>query len=352
MTEFKNILVVRSDRMGDLVLTTPALKALRKSFPSARISLWVDRSTQDLVNGVSFIDEVLAEDRSLGWRGYLHFLTMLRKRQFDLAIIYHTKRRTNATCFLAGIPVRLGYKNNKFGFLLNRPVLDERHFGKKHESEYCLDLLESIGVKGKDFAIEVAANRDADIWAEKVFIKHGLLGKTVVALHPDASCSTRLWPTDSFARLAERLVNECQVTVLIIGAENARSAAQKIMEKGNNNTVDLTGQTTLAQMVSVLRRSHLLVSNDSGPVHVGAAVGIPVISLFLRSQPGINSLRWRPLGSLSVLICNEKDEEIKLDREGQVVSGKFDSIGVDSVFKKACAILSMSPNQQKAANRG
>lgn len=336
MHNFKNILIVRTDRMGDVILTIPAIRALRAAFPLSKIVLWVDRSTKELVLGLPFIDEIIVEDKTLGWLGYFLLVAIFKKRKFDLAVIFHTKKRTNAACFFAGIPYRLGYKNNKFGFLLNHPVIDERHFGTKHEAQYCMDLLQYIGVNGTDLKLQVSRNKDSDIWAERFFMEHKLSGLPVVAIHPSASCPTRFWPIDFYADLSSKLIAESKAAVIIIGGHLVKPAASKIIARaGSRAIVDVTGQTSLSQLISLLSLCRVLISNDSGPVHVAAAVGIPVISLFLRSQPGINPLRWRPLGANSVLMQNKKGEEIMLDSKGKVISGRFDSISVEEVFLKA-----------------
>ena len=112
MKEFRNILIVRTDRMGDVVLTTPALKALREAHPKARISILVSAYTKAIVEGNPYVNEVLADDRKRthrGWIGFWRLVSEVRKRKFDAAVIYHTKRRTNWLCFFAGIPYRLGY---------------------------------------------------------------------------------------------------------------------------------------------------------------------------------------------------------------------------------------------------
>lgn len=335
MHNFKNILIVRTDRMGDVVLTIPAIRALRKTFPLSKIVLWIDRSTKELVDGLPFIDGIIIEDKIWGWFGYFRQVSILKKKKFDLAVIFHTKKRTNAACFFAGIPYRLGYKNNKFGFLLNHPVVDKRHLGIKHEAQYCIDLLRHIGVTGTDLTLQVPRHKDVDIWAERFFMEHKLTGMPVVAIHPSASCPTRFWPIDFYADLASRLIAKSKAIVIIIGANLVKPAAGKIIAHAGSRAIDVTGQTSLSELISLLSLCRVLISNDSGPVHVAAAVGIPVISLFLRSQPGINPLRWRPLGNNSVLIQNKKGEEIILDSKGKVIGGRFDSISVEEVFLKA-----------------
>ncbi len=335
MNKFKNILIVRTDRMGDVVLTIPAIRALRETYPLARITLWMSRSTKELAAGLPFIDEIIIEYKTRGWFGFFEQVAILRKKKFDLAIIFHTKKRTNAACFLAGIPYRLGYRNNKFGFLLNHPVVDERHLGIKHEAEYCMDLLKHIGVNGTDLKLQVSRDKEADIWAQDFFTKHKLSGKPVIAMHPAASCPTRFWPVEFYADLADRLIRENKVAVIIVGDKLVQPAAGKIIARAGNGAIDVAGQTSLSQLISLISLCRVLISNDSGPVHLAAAVGIPVISIFLRAQSGINPLRWRPLGANSVLIQNKNGEEIILNSSGKVISGRFDSISVEEVFLKA-----------------
>ena len=116
------------------MLTTPAIKALRQAYPASRITILVSPVTLDLVEGNPYIDEILVDDRKAPHRGLLGFWRLvreLRAKKFDLAVIFHTKRRYNFACFAAGIPFRLGYKNNKFGFLLTDPVKQWHHFTRK-----------------------------------------------------------------------------------------------------------------------------------------------------------------------------------------------------------------------------
>jgi heptosyltransferase-2 len=330
--EFKNILVVRTDRMGDMILTIPAIRALKENFPNARLSVWVSASTRDLVDGLPFIDEVLVQKENPGWLGYLSFINGLHAKRFDLAVVFHTKQKTNLACFLAGIPVRLGYVNKKLGFLLTHPVKDERHLGIRHELDFCLDLIKLLAVNRVDPRLEVPWNKEVEAWAEE-FVKTLSGPGPLVALHPDASCPTRHWPVDSFAVVSRRLTAELNARVIIVGGPSTTPFAARVPGR------DLTGKFTLAQLVAFLKRCSLLISNDSGPVHLAAAVGTPVISLFLRRQPGINPERWRPLSPKAVLLLNKPGEEIVIGPRNAVLGGRYDSISTDEVFSAAQQIL-------------
>jgi len=306
---FQNILIVRTDRIGDVVLTTPAIKALRHEYPAARISILVTPQTLDLVRGNPYLDEILVDDRTGHNKdlfGFLRLARQIRLKQFDLAIILHTKRRYNLACYTAGVPCRLGYKNNKFGSLLTHPLKDVRHLGKKHEAEYCMDVLKAIGIEGSDLDILVPLQKEAEDWAAHWMQENNLRPNEVIVIHPGASDPAKCWSVVNFALLMDRLVERYTLKIVLIGAPSAVPVAAAILSQTRRSSqfLDLTGKTSLAQMVSVLRHSRLLISNDSGPVHVAAGVGISVISLFLRDQPGINAQRWQPLGPKGFILSN------------------------------------------------
>ncbi len=286
--------------MGDVVLTTPAIKVLREAYPKAKISILVSPATRDLVDGNICLDEVLIDDRNgkhknLG--GFIALIKMLHHRQFDCALIFHTKKRTNVTCFLAGIPVRIGYKNNKFGFLLNRPIEDVRHRGEKHEAQYCLDILKEIGVTSDRCDIDLPVKESALRWVDQLCLEHGITSTDrLVAIHPGASDPAKRWPENRFIDFVNRLIEIHKVKVIVVGASNVIDIARTIISSAKVEIIDVTGKTTIGQLAALLMRCDLLVSNDSGPVHVAAGVGTPVVSIFTRHQPGINPERWGPIG--------------------------------------------------------
>jgi len=322
---FKNILIVRTDRIGDVVLTTPSIKALRQAFPGVRISILVTPATYDLVNGNPYVDEILKDDRLGGHKGLFGFLRLVREirlKQFDLAIIFHTKRRYNLACYAAGIPCRLGYKNEKFGFLLTHPIKDIRALGEKHEAEYCMDVLKAIGIEKGDLDIFVPLQKEAEGWMVHWMQENNLKSNEFIAVHPGASDPAKCWPAADFALLIDRLAERYALKIVLIGSSQTVSLAEDILRQARRQSqiLNLTGKTSLAQTVSLLRRARLLISNDSGPVHVAAGVGTSVISLFMRDQPGINAGRWRPLGPKGFIL------------EAKTISGLPGSISVDNVM--------------------
>jgi len=307
--EFKNILIVRTDRIGDVVLTTPAIKAIRRCWPTARISVLISEANLDLLKGNPYVDEILVDERKGRHKDMFGFLLLAREirlKHFDLAIIFHTKRRYNLACYTAGIPYRLGFKNEKFGFLLTHPLKDIRPLGAKHESQYCMDVLKAIGIENDDLDILVPIQKEAEEWSSRWMQENNLRTNDFIVVHPGASDMAKCWPMANFALLIDRLVERYNLKIVLIGSDQTPSIADAILQQSSRQSqiINLTGKTSIGQMVSLLRCSRLLISNDSGPVHVAAGVGTSVISLFLRDQPGINAERWRPLGPKGFILSN------------------------------------------------
>ena len=353
MKNFRNILIVRTDRIGDVILTTPAIKVLREAYPQASISILVSPLTYDLVNGNPYLNEALIDDRLKTHRGPLGFwrlVNSLRRRKFDAAIIFHTKKRTNLLCFLAGIPYRTGYRNEKFGFLLNHPLEDTRPFGKKHETEYCLDVLKSLDISDAQFLkapeFYVPVKEEARDWLKSFLVKNNIGDQDVlVAIHPAASDPAKQWSSKGFAELMDYLIERYHAKIVLIGTASVKSTVRDILAFVKNASTsglifDLSGMTSVSQSVSLLKRANLLVSNDSGPVHIAAALGTPVVSIFTRNQPGINPERWRPLSQKSRVVSVPEDKKMSF-KKAQPLDPQYSQLipaqevfeAVDSLFK-------------------
>lgn len=345
MNDFQNILVVRTDRIGDLVLTTPALKALRAAYPSAKISVLVSEHNRDLVDGNPSIDEVLVDDRKGEHRGALGFFKLalsLRRQRFDLAIIFHTKRRTNLLCWMAGIPERIGYRNEKYGFLLNHPIEDTRHHGEKHEAEYCLDVLKPLGIESAELQTFLPVNDVCEQWVKRLYEMNGFSSKDrIVALHPGASDPSKMWPIRRFADLMHKLQDTYKCKFIVIGTPMIATQVRMLNELTGYGFLDLSGKTSLNQLVSLLKHCHVLISNDSGPVHVAAAVGTPVVSIFTRNQPGINPERWGPLNPQSKIVSVQPGMDVSFLKAASADAKYLELIETEQVFEAVDAIFKL-----------
>lgn len=297
------ILVVRLDRIGDLVLSIPCLEALRRHYPEATLSVMTRPYTREVLEGHPLVDEVIPyqyEDggRHSGWLGGMRFVREIIQRRFDIAFILHPGTRSVLVPFLAGIPYRIGYDRGP-SYLLTRKVEDRRHEGLKHEADYALDVVRAFGVPAAETPRPfLEPGQEAIRAADEKLAAAGVSPEErLVAVHPGASCPSKRWPIDRFAAWASEVTSEPLVRVVVVGAAEEAELAHRLKDAAPGRVSDLTGRLSLRELSAVLSRARLLVANDSGPVHVAAAVGTPTLTVFGRSRAGLNVERWKALGA-------------------------------------------------------
>ena len=297
--EFRRILVARTDRMGDVLLSTPVIKNLRDRFPGTYIAAMIKESLVDLLRNNPYLDEVIAFDKKQkhkGLIGSIRFARELKKRKFDLALILHPTNRVHLILFFAGIKQRIGY-DKKWGKLNTRILKHDKQFGQKHETEYALDFLRELGIEVFDKSLFMSVHKESGEWVDSLFAEHKLDNNSkIVTVHTQASCPSKIWPKEYFDDLIEKIIKGHKANIVYIG----EMPDQGIEE--SEERINLTGKTNISQLASIIKRSRLFISNDSGPVHMAVALGVPVISIFGRKQPGLGPKRWGPLGENSITL--------------------------------------------------
>ncbi len=299
----EKILFVRTDRIGDVIVSTPALRALRKTYPQAWISVMVSPLTRQAVECNPDINEVLVFDKKAGLWSQFQFLRRLRARCFDVAIIAHCTNWVNWLAFLARIPRRIGYAR-RAGYLLTQALPNTKVLGEKHEADYILDLVKCVGVTHVERRL-VFNYDETDLNFAKVMLKKMGLGegRPVIAVHAGSRVPSRQWPREYYALLVQRLVREHDARVVLVGGTETMAVSREIVPAGlEEKVVDLTGLLNLRELGSVVSQCALLVSNDSGPMHIAAAVGTPTVAIFGRKRPGLGPECWGPLGQRDVIL--------------------------------------------------
>ncbi|MDD5439371.1 MAG: lipopolysaccharide heptosyltransferase II [Candidatus Omnitrophica bacterium] len=298
------ILIARTDRIGDVMLSTPVITAVRAHYPDSYIAFCAGPAAGPLLETNPSLDEVIVFDkrgRHRGAAGMMMFVRELRRRKFDLAIVLHPTERIHLACFLAGIRKRCGYRL-KWPFLLTHTIPHTKHQGLRHEVEYNLDLVRSLGLQPGDKRLFVRVSKTAAEVAQAFFSEHGIPeGGTVVCIHAGASCPSKRWPASSFAAVIDRLSKK-GVHVVLVGGQDDRRYSDLVVKQAAVTIADLTGRTSTGELAAVLSKSNLLISNDSGPVHVAVALEVPVVAIFGRSDPGLSPVRWGPRGLRDVVL--------------------------------------------------
>jgi heptosyltransferase-2 len=302
--QYKRILIVRTDRVGDVILSTPVIKALRDAYPGAYLAMVVRPYTKVIIEGNPYLDEVILYDkdgRQKSWFSTLRFSRGLVKNKFDLAIVLNPSRRSNFIPFLAGIPKRVGY-DRKSGWLLTDRIKDTKSEGKKHEIEYNLDLVRSLGVHPGDTSTFMPIARESEKWVEAIFNKENIRpSDRLVVINPGASDNSKMWLPERYAQVADKL-SEKKMKVIILGGPGDEKICREVISSMHCPYINMVGNNNISQAASLLKRCSLFICSDTGPMHIASSCGIPVLAIWSRSQPGLSPLRWGPHNTKSGFI--------------------------------------------------
>ncbi len=285
MKNYTNILLIKPGAVGDLLQLTPAIRALAAKFPAARITLLVGSSaaaTMFLLN--PYIHETIVFDRKGAHRsiaGFLQLWKQLRAARYDLVVNF---QRSNFKAWLlaaATFPCRLLVYRKARGRTVHAVV--------NH-----LETLAPLGIDPElcDLSLELYCGQEEKAFADTLIADAGLSGKILIALNPGASNRIKCWSPERFAILADLLVTELDAGIVLVGGGNERDLAERILAGMNCTPLDLIGKTSLLQLGAVLDRCALLVSGDTGPLHLATAVKTQVVALF----GAIDPFRTGPVG--------------------------------------------------------
>lgn len=332
---YNRILIIRTDRIGDVLLSTPVIQAARQAFPGAYIAFMTRPFTKDIVIGNPYLNEAILYDKDRTHRSVLAtvlFALRLKKKKFDLALVLHPSNRANWIAFLAGIPKRVGY-DKKSAWLLTDRVAYLNPQGKKHEMEYTLDVAAAAGIPcdSSRLAPFMPPNKEAEDFIAAFLKINGVAGQDVlVGIHPSASCPSKTWPYELFGQLADRIIEKRGCKIVIEDIKFADTVQNHMKHKAI-----LLKKSTLPQAAALFKRCKLFISTDNGLAHIAAAVGTPCVSIFGRKQPGISPTRWKPVGENVVVLHKDVGCEECLAHNCKKDFACLKAITVDEVFDAA-----------------
>lgn len=288
LAHVQRILVRSTNWVGDAVMTIPALEALRARFPRAEIVLlskpWVSELYWHLpaVNR-QIIYKPHSEHR--GPRGFSRLVRELRGEKFDAAVLFQNAFQAAWMAWLARIPLRLGYARDHRGPLLHDAIEPPLPAAYGHQAYYYLELLFRAGLIDKPQPVKEIRLRLTDAekgWAAKKMDSLGLEGpRFLVGVAPGAAFGpAKRWLPERFAALADRLIGALNADVIIFGSAAERPLAEQIARSMKHTPVIAAGETSLRQLLALMARCRLMVANDSGPMHLAAALGVPLVALF------------------------------------------------------------------------
>ncbi|WOB06147.1 lipopolysaccharide heptosyltransferase II [Piscinibacter gummiphilus] len=294
----RNILVVRLDNLGDVLMTTPAIQAIRQSSPQARITLLGSRSGAALARHVPAIDDVITYDAP--WvKGASHgdltdrrLLTTLRRGHFDAAIIFTvcTQSALPAAmmCRLAGIPLRLAHcRENPYDLVTDWvPDRDECREGMRHEVARQLDLVRAVGfhTANERLVFRYAAT-DVLNMRRKFTAAGGDLNRPYIVVHPGATAVSRRYPAERFGIAADGISRDTGCQVVYSGGHDEQALVASARAAMSAPSISLAGQLTLGELAALIAGAQVTVCNNSGPAHIAAALETPVVVLYALTNP-------------------------------------------------------------------
>lgn len=315
----KNILVRGVNWLGDAVMTMPALRALKLANPDARITLLVKPWVSLLFKEDPNVDGIiLYKDAFRGLIGKFRLATEIRKRDFCMAMLFQNAFDAALITFLAGIPERIGYNRDGRRLLLTEAVTFDKRAGALHHIEYYLNLVAKAGFQAKYETPWIYLNIEERLEARN---KLKTLRRPVVGINPGAAYgSSKRWHPARFAEVAYRVISEMQGSAVIFGGPSETVIADEITSEFRKLSGDLVsgsqlfimaGKTELRELISMISECDVLVTNDSGPMHIGYAVRTPVVAIFGSTSPDHTG----PVGKKDIAIKKNLDCAPCFERE-------------------------------------
>lgn len=286
----KKILIRSVNWVGDTVLTFPAVQAIRDLFPHSQISVLTNDIVADLWMRFPFVDEILTYKKRKGIEFFLEdfrIYNILRKKNFDLAFIFPRSFHSAFQVYLSQIPIRIGYKDSGRSLLLSYGVLKQQDVFKIHRIFFYKRLVEIFGNDIADYSPKIFLRQEDRAYAERFMSGFGISNHTpVIGLNPGATYGlAKCWSPTKFGELGKRISKKWGAKVIIFGNINEKPIAQKILSIIGEDGIDLSGKTTLIELAALLERCKLLITNDTGTMHLSAALETPVIAIFGSTDP-------------------------------------------------------------------
>jgi len=349
----ERVLIVLPNWYGETLFATPFLRALRQQVPTAFIATLGRPPCREILLHNPHVNELLEYDergahRSLA--GKWQVIQALRQRRFETAFVLRKSLSRTVMLCAAGIPMRIGFANPKSGWLLTHrvPVADSQ----RHKASTYLPLLEAVGLSVLPGPYEYTVSDEERRATRQWLNAHGSVnGRPLIILHPGANWPHKRWAPERFAALADRFVESSRVQVVITGGPSDAPLAETIKRAMQHPAIVVAGQTTLRQLAALLEQAQVVVSNDTGILHIAAALQRPVIALYGPTSPALTG----PLGDPQRTVVLHHPNccpEIPCYQPDHPPHPGMDAISVDEVYEAACRLLEVGSRKLEVGKGG
>lgn len=291
---YKKILIIKPSSLGDVVTALPALAALRRSFPDAHISWLIRPVFAPLIDHHPFVDRVIQFDRRFLGKAWYHprafaalvsLTRTLRNARFDAVFDFQGLFRTASLAWLSGCPQRFGMaRSREFAHIFYTSKVPPQE-SRMHVVDYYLEVVRAAGAAVSDAEFILAPDDNADRRISELLEKRSVPRDNYAVLVPGSAHADKCWPVERFAALADRLAADFDLSIVATGSPSESPMVERLRELSRVKVENLAGQTSLAELTAVMRAARLVVTNDTGPGQIAAALGIPIVMIFGWSNP-------------------------------------------------------------------
>jgi len=292
----RRLLVIKLRAIGDVLLSTIVTRNLREFFPESEIHFLTERASLDVLGGNPFIDAVVVYDRKT--MTGVDLIRRIRKNGYDLVFDLFGNPRSALVAYLSGARYRVGFRFRARSYAYN--IVVPPRGDVVHNTQFNLDALEAVGVPIVDRNIYFTPSADAERSAEEYFSRSDTTAPLVVGINTGGGWYTKRWGLDRYALLADRLVEEFGATILLTWGPGQLPEAREVASLMKHAAL-IPPATSLSELGAMLKRCSIVVSNDSGPMHIAAAVGTPVLGIYGPTSPDLQG----PFGPRNLTVRNE-----------------------------------------------
>lgn len=283
MIKNNRILIVEVNWLGDVLFSTPAIRAIKNKYPDSYIGVLVHKRCKDVLLGNPNVNEIIVLDekgKHKGILGKLELIKELKAKRFDIVYLFHRSFTRTLICFLSRIKNRIGYHAAKRGFLLTESVYLPKKVIHRAAHYYYL-ITRNIPSDTRELLCDFFVS-DSDVsYIKKLLEKENIKdNQKLVVMHPLGNWFPKRWPVENFAKLADELIEKFGVVVVFSGAPAEKDIVTDILNLVKNRVINLCGKTSIRQLGAVFKRADLVVSADSGPLHISVALRRPTVAIF------------------------------------------------------------------------
>ncbi len=339
MKDPKNILVVRTDRIGDVVLTLPVSAVLKKYFPNAKITFLIKDYTKPILKNNPFINEVITLAEKNG-KTLIRNNVLQLKNKFDFCIVASPSFLIALILFLSKIKMRIGTGYRWYSFLFNKKAYDHRKYAEHHELEFNIRLLKQLGIEENinplNVSFGLSESKSAKSFIESEFERLGInRSDRIIIIHPGSGGSSIDLPIEKMKELIIKMDELENIAIFITGNKKEKELCQSLVV--SKKTINTAGSYRLDQLIALINKSVLFIANSTGPIHIAAALGKYVIGFYPKIL-SCSEKRWGPYTIkkkifLPVIGCNN------CSREQCEKLNCMDSINIDDVFSSVKNVL-------------